>query len=613
MTITPLNLASPYARHLPLKPPASILYRKPAPHLSTTTTTGRTGLFLQKFQFPVKQQRIRYRGFKFPLHLSLTDHPHSLESDRDDENASFLERFRNFSSYIRSILPGGSWWNLRDQKQTEGAAGNPVTVWGALRKMWELLGNDQWIVYVAFGFLVVAAVSEIAMPSILASSIFSAQSGDATAFYGNVRLLLLLCFTSGISSGLRSGCFAIANVILVKRLRERLYSALIFKDITFFDMQEVGGLTSRLGADCQRLSNVIGNNIHLIARNSLQGAGALINLLILSWPLALSSVLICFILSAIFLVYGRYEQWLQRLTFISLRESAANGFWNMGFNMLYRSTQVIAVLLGGMSLATGCLSIEQLTKYILYCEWLIYATWRVVDNASVPILEHFDLSVKANEVIALVGLSGSGKTTLINLLLRLYEPSAGQIYVDGFPLRDLDIRWLKERIGYVEQEPQLFHMDVKSNIAYGCHRVVKMEDIELAAKLAHAHEFISSLPDGYGTLVDDNLLSGGQKQRIAIARAILRDPAILILDEATSALDSESEHFLKGVLEAFKSEKKRERTVIVIAHRLSTVRAADRIIVMDGGRIAEMGGHEELLLNDGLYSQLIKMQGDLLA
>ncbi|KAK2661682.1 hypothetical protein Ddye_000256 [Dipteronia dyeriana] len=499
---------------------------------------------------------------------------------------------------------------------------------------------------------------EISMPSILAASIFSAQRGETMVFSWSLRFLFTLCVTSGICSGLRSGCFSIANIIVVKRLRGRLYYALVFQDISFFDAEAVGVLTSRLGADCQQLSYVIGNNIHLILRNSLQGTGALVNLLTLSWPLTLSALVICFILSTIFLVYGqyqkkaarltqefnahandvaqeslyqirtvraygteqkeigRYKEWLEKLAFVSIRESVAYELWNMSFTTLYRSTQVIAVLLGGMSIMTGYVSVEQLTKYVLYCEWLIYATWRLVDNLSsllqsigaservvqlmdllpsnqflskgvklprlmgniqfvnvsfhypsrvtVPILDHLCLNVKANEVIAIVGLSGSGKSTLVNLLLRLYEPTNGQIYIDGFPLTELDISWLRENIGFVGQEPYLFHMDIKSNISYGCPKDITDEDVEWAAKQAHAHEFISSLPHGYETLVDDDLLSGGQKQRIAIARAMLRDPAVLILDEATSALDSESEHYVKGILHALRNDNITKRTVIVI-------------------------------------------------
>ncbi|XP_058756293.1 ABC transporter B family member 26, chloroplastic-like [Vicia villosa] len=217
-----------------------------------------------------------------------------------------------------------------------------------------------------------------------------------------------------------------------------------------------------------------------------------------------------------------------------------------------------------------------------------------------PVLEHLNFSVKANEVIAIVGLSGSGKSTLINLLLRLYEPCSGQVCIDGFPLKELDIRWLRQNIGYVAQEPHIFQMDIKSNIEYGCPKNLNEEDIIKAAKLAYAHDFISSLP---------NALSGGQKQRIAIARSIIRDPVIMILDEPTSALDSESEHYIKEVLYTLRNENK-SRTIIIIAHRLSTVKAADRIVVMDNGRIIEMGNHEELLVKDGLYAKLNKIQAD---
>ncbi|KAK9667746.1 hypothetical protein RND81_13G008800 [Saponaria officinalis] len=218
-----------------------------------------------------------------------------------------------------------------------------------------------------------------------------------------------------------------------------------------------------------------------------------------------------------------------------------------------------------------------------------------------------------NEVIAIVGLSGSGKSTIVNLLLRLYEPTGGQILIDGVSLNTLDVNWLRERIGYVGQEPRLFRMDISANIRYGCHRDVTQEDVEWAAKQAFAHDFISSLPNGYNTVVDDDLLSGGQKQRIAIARAVLRDPAILILDEATSALDAESEHNIKGVLRAVKNDSRSKRTVIVIAHRLSTIQAADRIVVMNNGRIVETGSHTDLVREDGLYARLTTRQADVVA
>ncbi|RZC92451.1 hypothetical protein C5167_004284 [Papaver somniferum] len=495
-------------------------------------------------------------------------------------------------------------------------------------------------------------------------------------------------------------------MILVKRMREMLYSAILFQDISFFDGETVGDLTSRLESDCRQVSRVIGNDLNMILRNVLQGTGALIYLFILSWPLALTSFAICSFLAVVMLIYGQYQKkaakvtqeytananevaqetlslmrtirvygtekqesgrygiWLEKLADINLRQCAANGIWTLSFNTLYHSTQVIAVLVGGTSIVNGHITAEQLTKFILYCEWLIYATWWVGDNLSnlmqsvgasekvfqlmdllpsdqflsegvklqklkghidfdnvsfhypsrvmAPVLQHINLSIHQNEVVAIVGLSGSGKSTLVSLLLRLYEPTDGKILIDGVPLNELDIKWLRGKIGFVGQEPRLFRMDIRSNIRYGCSQDITEEDVIIAAKQAYAHDFIMSLPNGYETIVDDDLLSGGQKQRIAIARAILRDPSILVLDEATSALDAESEHNIKGVLRAVRNDSKSRRTVIIIAHRLSTIQAADRIVVMSGGRIVEMGQHQELLQADGLYARLTNKQADAL-
>uniref|UniRef100_A0A251TY97 Putative ATP-binding cassette subfamily C member 8 n=1 Tax=Helianthus annuus TaxID=4232 RepID=A0A251TY97_HELAN len=594
------------------------------------------------------------------------------------------------------FLPGRSWWDLGEEDEADMVkTDNPVTVWYVLQRIWRLVADDKLVIYIGLCSLTVAAVSEICIPNLLAASVFAAQNGESLVLYKNLKILTFLCFASGICSGLRSGCFGIANMVLLKRLRKTLYTNILLQDVSFFDREPVGNLTSRLGADCQKLSHIISNNLHLIVRNTLQGTGALINLLTLSWPLALSSCFICILLCMIFLVYGwyqkkaakliqdstahanevsqealslvrtirvkgtetkeheRYKRWLDKLAFVSTRESVAYGLWNFSFSTLY------PIILGGMSILAGHASAEQLTKYVLYCEWLIYAAWRLADNFSsllqcvgasekvfqlidvlpshqfsakgvklqklraqfefinvsfhypsrtkTPALDQVNISIQPNEVLAVVGLSGSGKSTLVHLLLGLYEPTQGQILIDGHPLKDLDMRWLRENIGYVGQEPHLFRMDIKSNISYGCSRKLKQEDVERAAKQARAHEFICSLPDAYETLVDDELLSGGQKQRIAIARAIVRDPVILILDEPTSALDAETEYYIQELMMRLKNE---EKAILFIAHRLSTARAADRIVVMDQGRVAEMGDHETLLSQNGLYARLHRLQNN---
>ena len=227
------------------------------------------------------------------------------------------------------------------------------------------------------------------------------------------------------------------------------------------------------------------------------------------------------------------------------------------------------------------------------------------DKSNTNVLDNINLNIEKGKTIAIVGPSGAGKTTLVDLLPRFYDCTAGQILIDGVPITQMNINSLRQLTGIVSQESILFNDSVMHNIAFGL-RDTDPEKVINAAKIANADEFIAKLPNGYYTNIGDRglTLSGGQRQRISIARAILKNPPILILDEATSALDTESEYYVQEALDRLM----KNRTSIVIAHRLSTIQHADEIIVMDKGKIVERGTHKKLIENNGLYKKLIDLQ-----
>ncbi|MFC1624022.1 ABC transporter ATP-binding protein [Candidatus Omnitrophota bacterium] len=226
-------------------------------------------------------------------------------------------------------------------------------------------------------------------------------------------------------------------------------------------------------------------------------------------------------------------------------------------------------------------------------------------NAGTSVLKDVNIRISKGKILAIVGLSGAGKSTLVSLLPRFYDPGKGRVLIDGRDIRDFSILTLRENIGIVTQETILFNDSVRNNIAFG-RPDAKMEDIINAAKAANAHDFIIKMPKGYDALIGDRgiRLSGGEKQRIAIARALFKDPPILILDEATSQLDTESERLVQEAIDRLMAD----RTVFVIAHRLSTVEHADKIIVLESGKIIQSGAHRELLEAPGVYRKLYELQ-----
>lgn len=241
---------------------------------------------------------------------------------------------------------------------------------------------------------------------------------------------------------------------------------------------------------------------------------------------------------------------------------------------------------------SGCIECENVT--------FSYPT-----RPTIPVLKKFSVSIRPGQTLALCGSSGSGKSTIVSLILRFYDPGSGSVSLDGVDIKDWNLKYLRSKIGIVSQEPLLFGRSIMDNIRLG-KKEASDADVISAAREANAHKFISKLPDGYNTMVGDRgaQLSGGQKQRIAIARALVKDPKILILDEATSALDAESESIVQEALD----KVSKGRTTIVVAHRLSTIRGADLICALDQGVIVEQGNHAELMEKKGLYHDLVMAQ-----
>jgi subfamily B ATP-binding cassette protein MsbA len=228
------------------------------------------------------------------------------------------------------------------------------------------------------------------------------------------------------------------------------------------------------------------------------------------------------------------------------------------------------------------------------------------NNNSQYALRNITVDIPRGNVTAIVGRSGAGKTTFVNILCRFYDPSEGAILVDNHDLRDYSLKSLREKIAIVTQQVILFNETVRNNIAYG-RKDIPLEAVIEAAKKAYAHEFIEKLPDGYDTQIGQHgdKLSGGERQRLAIARAILKNPELLVFDEATSALDSEAETKIQQAMKNLIHG----RTTIIIAHRLSTVKMASEIIVLDEGQVVERGSHDDLLRLDGHYARLSRLQG----
>jgi len=598
------------------------------------------------------------------------------------------------------------WWaDVLDDTGEDKRQTSPRKASEVLGKLWQLLLPEWKLMAVAFAFGLTAACVELAIPHYVSKAIFAVtKEGSEALFKSHLTMLAACCTGYAAFAGVRALCFALLNMRLVRSMRSELFRKLVERDITFFDQEEVGTLTSRLGADCQTVARLVGFHVNVMVRNLLQCLGGAIYLVILSPPLALSCGVVTGMLWGVTLWYSsisrklsrsaqdaladttqvaeevltlmrtvrtfgtekqeleRYQGSLQNIVNIAVRYCTAYAMYLTSSSFLFNATKVVTLGFGGMAALNGTITPEQLTAFVLYIEFVTSASIAVGEQYSSvmeavgstekviglmeagpapqiskgevpdrchgklelrdvcytypsrpnsPALQNVTLTINPGQLTALVGLSGSGKSTVMGLLQRLHDPSSGEVLLDGHPLDQLDSAWYRRKLGVVSQEPKLFTTDIASNISYGMD--ASQEEIEAAARASNAHGFISALPEGYSTHLSSGTLSGGQKQRVVIARALLRKPSILLLDEATSALDAESEALVQETLDGVMQASQGKQTVVVIAHRLQTVRNAHKIIVMDHGSIVEAGTHVQLCAMRGVYWDLLRRQNNSIA
>ncbi|CAF1180643.1 unnamed protein product [Adineta ricciae] len=449
----------------------------------------------------------------------------------------------------------------------------------------------------------------------------------------NILITVGCAFIYFICQLVLSSTFAYSGGNITRRLRLKTFHAILCQDAGFFDnaQHSTGALCTILATDVSMVQDTIGVVLGSLLQNLAVYCTCLIIGFIYSWQLALVScaflpIDICGLCAQIYLSKRLAPAILslgttlldkQIITDVNaivimeavvyLSQAAVYSFVSVPsygkaivaakniFNIIKRKPLI-------NNLSTDGDKIPNCTGHIDFKDvYFVYPT-----RTDSIVLKKFNFTIKSGQKVALVGSSGSGKSTTIQLIERFYDPNVGQIFIDSKDIRSLDLQWYRSQISIVSQEPVLFDISIRENIAYGdnSRQDIPLEEIIEAAKNANIHDFIQQLPDGYETSCGAKglRLSGGQKQRIAIARALLRNPKILLLDEATSALDSESEKIVQEALE----RAQENRTSITIAHRLSTVQNCDIIYVMHNGMIVEYGTHAELLARGGYYSRLIQ-------
>jgi len=569
----------------------------------------------------------------------------------------------------------------------------------SLGRIWPLLRQEGWTIGGATLLLLVGSAAALVYPQGIRIIVDGAiGSKDVTRVRDAALLMAGLALLQGLAVGGRAWLFSLAGERGVKRVRQKLFRALIVQEVAFFDGQRTGDLTSRLASDTASLQGLLSSQLSMGLRNGVQVVGGLVLLLVTSLKLTAVMLLVVPAVAIGAVFYGRrirklakqYQDALAEAGHVAeeslsavrtvrafaaepaeaarydaaievsfqlarTRAAAAAVFMGAASTGVYAALAVVLGY-GGVLVAGGELTAGALTAFLVYTLLIamglgtladlwaeamrgLGAAERVLDlseripampveggdrlarvegrlcfeqvhfrypsRPDVEVLRGVDLAVAPGEVVALVGPSGGGKSTMGALLSRLYDPASGRVTLDGRDLRELDPAWLRRLVGVVSQEPVLFSCSIADNVRYG-RPEASDEEVRQAVRAANAEAFVAAFPEGLATRVGERgqQLSGGQKQRIAIARAILKDPRLLLLDEATSALDAESEALVQEAL----TRLMRGRTSVIIAHRLSTVVGADRVVVIEDGQVAEQGSHAELLARGGTYARLVERQ-----
>ncbi|XP_075424408.1 ABC-type oligopeptide transporter ABCB9 isoform X3 [Ascaphus truei] len=520
----------------------------------------------------------------------------------------------------------------RRQKQEAGSRVSGATV----GRLLSYSKQDAGYLTAAFIFLLLCTVGETFSPyytGLVIDGIVVQRS--LKQFSNAVVILSVLAVGSSFSAGVRGGLFTFTFARLNIRIRNRLFRSLLAQEIGFFDENHTGDILSRLTSDTSIVSDVVSENVNVFLRSAVKALGVMAFMFSLSWQLCLLTFLGFPLIMLVSNIYGTYykrlakevqtalakanniaeetisamktvrsfaneeaevalyREKLQRVYALYKKEAIAYTCYSWSTGVPQVVLQISILYYGGHLVISGQMTSGNLISFVIY-EFLLG-----------DCIEDVSFTLCPGKVTALVGPSGSGKSSCVNILENFYLVQDGEVLLDGKPITLYEHKYLHTKVSMVSQEPVLFARSIQDNVAYGLNSV-PLEPVVNACVRASAHAFIMELQDGYNTETGEKgaQLSGGQKQRVAIARALIRNPRVLILDEATSALDAGSEH---AIQQAMNSDPQ-NLTVLIIAHRLSTVQNAHNIIVLDKGRVVQQGTHKTLMEEGGLYSQLVQLQ-----